>query len=65
MNDEIPVDPIPAADVDGFLCYRDQRGAIIARCVVCRIGFVVTNETPQAARADMITHLNAVHGARP
>ena len=50
MNDEIPVDPIPAADVDGFLCYRDQRGAIIARCVACRIGFVVTNETAEAAR---------------
>jgi hypothetical protein len=33
--------------------------------VVCRIGFVVTNETAEAARADMITHLNAVHGARP
>jgi len=40
-------------------------GAIIARCVVCRIGFVITSETAETGRANMITHLDAVHGARP
>jgi hypothetical protein len=54
---------IPAADVDGFTFHRDQRGAIIARCVVCRIGFVITSETAETGRANMITHLDAVHGA--
>jgi hypothetical protein len=38
-------------------------GAIIARCVVCRIGFVITSETAETGRANMITHLDAVHGA--
>jgi len=54
---------IPAADVGGFTFHRDQRGAIIARCVVCRIGFVITSETAETGRANMITHLDAVHGA--
>ena len=53
---------IPAADVGGFT-FCDQRGAIIARCVVCRIGFVITSETAETGRANMITHLDAVHGA--
>jgi len=65
MNYEIPSDPPLGADVDGFTYHRDQRGAIIARCVVCKVGFVVTSETAKTARANMITHLDTVHGARP
>ena len=62
MNYEIPSDPPPGADVDGFTYHRDQRGAIIARCVVCKVGFVITSETAKTARANMITHLDTVHG---
>ena len=64
MN-EPPADPIPAADVDGFTFHRDQHGAIVARCVMCKVGFVVRSETAEAVRANMIAHLDAVHGARP
>lgn len=64
-TDETICEPIPAADVDGFMFYRGERGAIIARCVMCKVGFVVTNETAEAVRANMITHLDSVHGARP
>jgi hypothetical protein len=42
MNHETICNPIPAADVPGFQFYRDQNGRTIARCVVCRVGFVVT-----------------------
>ena len=65
MTDETICNPIPAADIDGFTFHRDEHGAIIARCVMCKVGFVVTSETAEAVRANMITHLDAVHGARP
>ena len=65
MNYETICDPPSGADVEGFTYHRDQRGAIIARCVVCKVGFVVTSETAKTARGNMITHLDTVHGARP
>ena len=65
MNDETICDPPLGADVDGFTYHRDQHGAIIARCLMCKIGFVVTAETAKAVRANMLAHLDAVHGARP
>jgi len=46
-----------------FSATATSGGAIIARCVVCRIGFVITSETAETGRANMITHLDAVHGA--
>jgi len=30
-----------------------------------QVGFVVTSEIAEVVRANMITHLDAVHGARP
>jgi hypothetical protein len=65
MNDDTICDPPPGADVDGFTFHRDQRWVIIASCVVCKVGFVVTAATANAVRANMLTHLDAVHGARP
>jgi hypothetical protein len=65
MTDETICNPIPAADVDGFTFHRDDHGAIMARCVMCKVGFVVTSETAEAVRANMIRHLDAVHGALP
>jgi len=64
MNDDAICDPPPEADVDGFTFHRDQHEAIIARCLMCKIGFVVTAETATAMRANMLTHLDAVHDAR-
>jgi hypothetical protein len=63
MTDETICNPIPAADVDGFMFHRDEHGAIFARCVMCRVGFVAS-ETAEAVRANMISHLDTVHGAR-
>ena len=57
-------DPIPAADVDGFRFYRDQNGDVVARCVRCRVGFTVRNETAEAVRPRMVMHLESAHGWR-
>jgi hypothetical protein len=55
MTDETICNPIAAADVDGFTFHRDDHGAMIARCVMCKVGFVVTSETAEAVRANMIS----------
>ena len=64
MNHEIPCDPPPGAYLTGYVFRRDQRGDIIARCALCQVGFVVTAATAEAMRANMIMHLDAVHGTR-
>jgi hypothetical protein len=64
-SDENICDPPSGTDVDGFTFERDPRGAIIARCVMCKVGFVITSETANNVRANMLMHLDAVHGARP
>ena len=64
-NDEVHCNPIPAADVPGFRFTRNQNGVIVARCVWCRIGFVVIEETAERARYAMGVHLQYAHGETP
>jgi hypothetical protein len=65
MNDQNICDAPSGIDVDGFTFERDTRGAIIARCVMCKVGFLITSETANNVRANMLKHLDAVHRARP
>ena len=59
---EILCEPIAGAAVDGFSFFRDQNGAVTARCVYCLVGFPVTAETAAESRHAMRTHLDVVHG---
>ena len=62
MNYEVPCNPVKAAAVEGFQFFRNRDGAIIARCVRCRIGLTVTDENADRVRYAMVIHLDAVHG---
>ena len=64
MNYGVPCDPIPAADVAGFTFYCDQNGAVVARCVRCRVGFAVREDNAEAIRPRMVMHLEFAHGWR-
>jgi hypothetical protein len=52
MNYGVPCDPIPAADVEGFRFYRDQNGDVVARCVLCSVGFAIREERRSDTAAD-------------
>jgi hypothetical protein len=62
MNVHVPCNPVPAAEVDGFQFGRDQDGTVVARCIICKVGFVVTDENAAETRHAMIRHLETVHG---
>ena len=59
MTYSVPCDPPAAAACDGFNFFRDQKGAIVGRCVWCLVGFSISEEN---AADVMVTHLNVVHG---
>jgi hypothetical protein len=59
---EIPCNPVPAAEVNGFRFGKDQEGVVVARCVFCKVGFVVTDENAAETRHAMIRHLETIHG---
>ena len=48
MNYGVPCDPIPAADVEGFRFYRDQNGDVVARCLLCSVGFAIREDNAEA-----------------
>jgi hypothetical protein len=52
----LPATRSRAADVPGFTFRRDQNGTVIARCVVCSVGFVVRED-----HADNVRRLMNVH----
>ena len=56
--------PLWAATVDGYTFRRDQRGRVIAQCLVCKAGFTVTEANAEAARGMMVIHRDGAHGAR-
>jgi hypothetical protein len=61
-NYEIVCDPPPGVEgVEGFQFHRDQNGVVVARCVLCRAGFVVGEDSALAVRNSMIVHLAGVH----
>ena len=61
-NYEIVCDPSPGVEgVEGFQFHRDQNGVVVARCVLCRAGFVVREDSALAVRNSMIVHLAGVH----
>ena len=63
MNYETPCNPPPGvANVPGYRFYRDTRGALIARCAVCRVGFVVTDDNAKAVKHAMRVHMDWLHG---
>lgn len=59
---EIECDAPRGLKVDGFSFFRDQNGAMVGRCVWCRVGYPVTLETAAEFRHAMRTHLDIVHG---
>ena len=62
LNYEIACNPISAADVPGYTFRRDQNGAVIARCTVCRVGFTVRETNGEAVRYAMAMHRDFSHG---
>jgi hypothetical protein len=61
-NYEIVCDPPPGVEaVEGFQFYRDQDEVVVARCVLCRAGFVVREASALAVKNSMIVHLAGVH----
>ena len=51
--------------VAGLKARATESGVIVARCVWCRIGFVVREETAERARYAMGVHLQYAHGETP
>jgi hypothetical protein len=62
MNYEIACNPIPSAEVPGYTFRRDQNGCTIARCVACRVGFVVREGDAVEVRHAMRAHRDLSHG---
>ena len=60
-NLEFFCNPIPAADVPGFRFTRNQNGVIVARCMTCRIGFVIFEKDAASARSVMGAHHDWAH----
>lgn len=61
MNYEISCPPVSSAEVPGYRFSRDQNGAVIARCLFCRVGFLVRTNT-EAVRYAMTAHRDLSHG---
>jgi hypothetical protein len=61
MNYGVLCDPIPAAAVNGFRFYRDQNGDVVARCVLCSVGFALREDNAEAVRPRMVMHLESAH----
>ena len=61
MNYGVLCDPIPAADVNGFRFYRVQNGDVVARCVLCSVGFAIREDNAEAIRPRMVMHLESAH----
>jgi hypothetical protein len=58
-NETLCEKPHWAAAVDGYTFRRGQRGRIVARCMVCKGGFTVTEANAEAVRGMMIIHRTA------
>ena len=62
MNYEIACQPIPSADVPGYRFTCDHNGRTIARCLTCRVGFLVRETNGEAVRQAMAMHRDLSHG---
>ena len=62
MNYEISCRPVSSAEVPGYRFTRDQNGAMIARCLFCRVGFLVRETNTEAVRYAMTAHRDLSHG---
>ena len=62
MNYELACQPIPSADVPGYRFTCDHNGRTIARCLTCRVGFLVRETNGEAVRQAMAMHRDLSHG---
>jgi hypothetical protein len=63
-NYEIVCDPPPSVEAaEGYQFYRDQNGVVVVRCVLCRTGFVVREDS--AADVGRIMRLHQLHVCKP
>ena len=61
MRTYVRCDPPPGVDtVEGFVFQRDQTDIVVARCVRCRVGFVVSGNGEAASHA-MRVHRELEH----
>jgi hypothetical protein len=62
MNYELACQSIPSADVPGYRFTCDHNGRTIARCMACRVGFVVREDDAVEVRCAMRAHRDLSHG---
>ena len=62
MNYELACQPIPSAEVPGYRFTCDHNGRTIARCLTCRVGFLVSETNGEAVRHAMAMHRDLSHG---
>ena len=61
MRNDVPCDPPPGVEaVTGFAFQRDVDGVVVARCVVCRVGYVVSGNGEAATHATKVDR-DSVH----